>query len=264
VTDDTTYIISPSDPASIVRLQDPTVIEQLLENPPAVLSELLAGWFATGNGFLAATGCRVAQAAFKGRVFEQFAKEFNHLRQAGKIADDFQEKKYGCKSWVELLTILDEETPDEDRLDALKAMFYSVNQINATDGQKILAYHLFQIAKKLTSSQLLLLKSSYERLSSPAIRQADEWIKTMSRRLGHNVREMVEHDEHILMEYRLLSPRRSIPHRDLFGKAETNIFGREELTGENDEGIDDSSGRLTPMGIQFCENIKNYALDLTT
>jgi hypothetical protein len=28
----------------------------------------------------------------------------------------------GYKSWVELLTILDEEVPDEDRLQALKAM----------------------------------------------------------------------------------------------------------------------------------------------
>jgi hypothetical protein len=64
--DDETYIISPKDPASIVKLQDPVVIEQLLENPPAILAEILAGWFSTGNGFLAPAGCRIAQAAFKG------------------------------------------------------------------------------------------------------------------------------------------------------------------------------------------------------
>jgi hypothetical protein len=256
--DGETLILKPKDPASIIRLQDPAVIEQLLENPPAVLAELLAGWFATGNGFLATAGCRVAQSAFKGRVFEQFAREFNHLRQAGKLPDDFQEKKYGRKSWVELLTVLDEETPDEDRLEALKAMFYSVNEINATDGQKILGYQLFQIAKQLTSGQLLLLKSSYERLGSPTVREADKWVDLMSRRLGHNIREIVEQDERVLMEQRLLSPRNSIRHGD-------NIFGRkekDEKEEENEEGVSDASGRLTPLGIRFCENIKNYALEL--
>ena len=39
-------------------------------------------------------------------------------------------------SWVELFTVIDNETPDEDRLEALKAMFYSVNKINATEGRK--------------------------------------------------------------------------------------------------------------------------------
>jgi hypothetical protein len=95
-----------------------------------VLAELLAGWFAAGNGFLAPAGCRIAQAAFKGEVFKQFAVEFDALRQKGRIAENFREKKYGAKSWVELLTILDEAPPDEDRLEALKAMFYSVNKVN--------------------------------------------------------------------------------------------------------------------------------------
>jgi hypothetical protein len=67
---DETHILKPKDSSAIVRLQDPTVIEQLLENPPAVLAELLAGWFALGNGFMAAAGCRIAQAAFKARVFQ--------------------------------------------------------------------------------------------------------------------------------------------------------------------------------------------------
>jgi hypothetical protein len=40
-------------------------------------------------------------------------------------------------------------------------MFYGVNKVNAGDGERIAAYQLFQIAKKLTSGQLLYLKASY-------------------------------------------------------------------------------------------------------
>jgi|SRR5229473_269994 len=157
--DDGRYIIKPKDPSAIVRLQDPTVIEEILENPLPVLAEIVTGYIETGNGFWAGFGARLAQAALKGRVFEQFGREFKQLRDKGKIPDNFAEKKYGYKSWVELLTVLDEEVPDEDRLEALNAMFYSVNKIGVTGGEKIANYQLFQLAKRLTSSQLLLLRS---------------------------------------------------------------------------------------------------------
>jgi hypothetical protein len=239
--DDETYIIKPKDPSAIVRLQDPTVVEQLLENPPAVLAELLAGWFSVGNGFMAAAGCRIAQAAFKGRVFEQFAREFNHLRQKGKIPDDFMKKKNGEKSWVELLTILDEEIPDEDRLEALNAMFYSVNKIGVTDGERIANYQLFQIAKRLTASQLLLLKVAHERATELEFKElsnmgARGWLEMASRRLGHEITGLVEQDERVLMQNGLLTGR----------------------SWADESGINDGKGRLTSLAFKFCENLKTY------
>jgi hypothetical protein len=49
--DEGSYIIKPKDPSAIVRLQDPTVIQQLLEQPLTVIAESLAGYFSVGNGF---------------------------------------------------------------------------------------------------------------------------------------------------------------------------------------------------------------------
>ena len=69
-----------------------------------------------------------------GKVFEQVQREFRQLREKGRIPDDFAAKKYGFGSWGELLITIDDNTPDEDRLEALKAMFYSINKISATDG----------------------------------------------------------------------------------------------------------------------------------
>jgi hypothetical protein len=241
--DDESYIIKPKDPSAIVRLQDPTVIEQLLENPPAVLAELLAGWFSVGNGFMAAAGCRIAQAAFKGRVFEQFGREFKQLRDKGKIPDDFMKKKNGEKSRVELLTILDEEIPDEDRLEALSAMFYSVNKIGAADGEKIANYQLFQIAKSMTSSQLLLVKVAHERATEegfkPANLGANVWLEMAAQRLGHGIIGLVEQDERVLIQNGLLT-------------------GRSYSDGS---GINDGNGRLTAL-FKFCENLKTYRTDL--
>jgi hypothetical protein len=242
---DETLILSPKDPSLIFKLQDPTTIEQLLENPPAVLAELLAGWFAGGNGLLAAAGCRIAQAAFKGRVFEQFAREFNDLRRRGRIPDDFNEKKYGQKSWIELLTILDEEVPDEDRLEALKAMFYSVNKINASDGERILAYQLFSIAKELSSGQLLYLKASYavfkDRDFNPS-KTTDSylWQARVGRKVGHQVLGLLDQNERALIEHGLLTP------RVLEGSA-----------------IREADAHLTDLGIKFCENIETYHIDLS-
>jgi hypothetical protein len=114
--DESSYIIMPKDPSAIVRLEDPTVIQQLLEQPLTVIAESLAGYFSVGNGFWAAAGTRLAQAALKGRVFQQFEREFRHLREKGRIPDNFAEKKYGHKSWVELLTTLDGKVPTKTGL----------------------------------------------------------------------------------------------------------------------------------------------------
>jgi len=245
MTDGTSIVITPKDPASIIKLQDPTVIEQLLENPPVVLAEVLAGWFSTGNGFMVAAGCRVAQAAFKGKVFRQFARELKYLREKGKIADDFREKKYGAKSWVELLTILDDETPDENRLDALKAMFYSVNKINAADGERIANYQLFQIAKKLTSGQLLYLKASYECLTTRdftlgQMAETRRWLSKIGNKLGHDVIGLLEQDDTALISHGLLTER-YYPDKS---------------------GIMETDAHMTPLGIRFRQNIEEYHVEL--
>jgi hypothetical protein len=243
--DDSSYIISPRDPSAILKLQDPTVIQQLLEQPLMVIAESLAGYFSVGNGFWAAAGTRLAQAALKGRVFQQFERELKYLRGRGKIADDFVEKKYGYKSWVELLMILDEELPDDDRLEALNAMFYSVNKIDITDGEKIANYQLFQIAKKLTSSQLLLLKVARQRISEKGFTPISnlgigKWLEIASLRLGHQITGLVEQDERVLMQHGLLTGR----------------------TLPDESGISDLNGRLTPLALKFCENLKTYRTDL--
>ena len=72
----------------------------------------------------------------------------------------------------------------------------------------------------------------------------------MASRLGHNIREIVEQDERVLMDYRILSQRRldNVVHSN-FGAAP-----------KVEDGIDDSSARLTTLGLKFCENIRSYEI----
>ncbi len=236
---DESFIIRPRDPSAIVRLQDPGVIEQLLEQPLTVIAEVVSGFFSSGNGYWVSAGCRIAQAAFKVRVFEQFALEFKQLRANGAIPDDFAEKKYGAKTWVELMTVLDEETPDEDRAEALKAMFYAVNKVNSTDAERILNYQLFQISKELTSGELLLLRaiSDLYRLS-PGVPANSNFVREVSRLLGHNVTALIRKDIRKLLSTTLVS-------------SGTNL-------GDTHSSTDPQGASITDLGHRFIMNLESY------
>jgi hypothetical protein len=224
-------------------------LAKFMDQPISAIAEMMTGWLAAGpKAWMVMTG-RVVQGILKGKLFQQVSREIKELRDKGKIPDDFAEKKYGFQSWVELLRVIDEETPDQEKLDALKAMFYAVNKIGIEDSERVLNYQLFQIAKRLTSGQLLLLKVVYESskagefsnqpalVSSSGQVMVTEWANKMSERLGHRLSYLVLKDEPALVEQGLVEPR---GHAD-WVKAQNS--------------------RITDLGIHFCENIQKYHID---
>src|ERR1019366_180215 len=160
--DEPSYIIKRRDYSRLFYDPKPEVIADFLEQPLGFIAELVTGMLAQGPKQLAVFGGKIAQAVLKGHLFEEFAREVEGFRKKGKIDENFGDTKYGYQSWVELLTIIDNECPDPDRMEALKAMFFSVNSVSAADGERVLAYQLFQLAKQLTSGHLLLLKACYQ------------------------------------------------------------------------------------------------------
>jgi hypothetical protein len=220
------FIVRKRDYADICQLQKATVAEQFLEEPITVIAESISGWLKLGTKETMLAVPRVALAALKGSAFEQFGREFDNLRKSGRIPDNHAEKKYGYSSLAELLAEIDSNPNDEDRLETLKAMFYSVNKVSATDGERVAAYQLFQLAKKLTGGQLLLLRAAELRFRSPdfkPISSTRDWLGGVANLLGHGIIALVEQDEKVLMENNLLS-------------------GRQFSDGS---GVSDSNGRLT-------------------
>src|SRR5207249_885449 len=111
--------------------------------------EAVTGAFALGAKQLGVAAGRMAQAILKGKMYEQWAEELRVLREAGKIPDNLGETKHGLYTWAELVKIIDDDCPDSERLEALKAAFYAVNAINKSDADQIVSYQLWQIAKEL-------------------------------------------------------------------------------------------------------------------
>lgn len=242
MSDDKNLIVKSRDLAEIIRREDSAALSEFLKDPPAVIAGALIEGFSHGPSALAGPLVRIGVSALKGRALQQFAKEIGDLREKGKLADDFAEKKYGFQTWVELLQIIDEDTPDEDRLEALKAMFYSANKVKAAEGEQILGYQLFQIAKRLSSNELLVLKAVYGMNKQGKFVSGQigfrEWTKIVSEDMGHRVAALVEHADRILTENQLLTER--------------------TLSGA---GVQSHGGRLTDLGISFCHNIERYQID---
>jgi hypothetical protein len=100
------------------------------------------------------------QGALKFKLFQQGSKEIQELRAKGKSPTSLPRRSTPSIRG-EVFTVIDNETPDEDRLEALKAMFYSVNKINATEGERVAKAQLFQIACQIIEEYRI--KSADER-----------------------------------------------------------------------------------------------------
>jgi hypothetical protein len=246
VASDEDIVVVPDDHAAIARFELATELEHLLKQGVTPIIETITGLLATGKWGAAVVGGRVVQAALKVKLFEQVGKEIRDLRAKGKIGDDFAEKKYAFNSWVELFSVIDNEAPDEDRLEALKAMFYAVNKINTTSGDRIVAYQLFQLAKKLDSGQLLLLKAIHDTYKAGTWKRngesvnATQWLNLTANKLGHGLSALVEQYERGLVDHGLISPR---------------------LISGHLQEVREQNARLTDLGIRFCENVDKYHIE---
>ena len=246
--DDKSFIIKPRDVSEIIHSEDKAAaVSEFLQNPLAVIAAATTEYLAHGPSAVTAPAVRLAHAALKGKLRQQWAQEIIALREKGMIASDFAERKYGFQTWIELLTIIDEDTPDEDRLEALKAMFYAANNIKATDAEQIISYQLFQIAKKLSSNELLILRSAYKLQQRGALRGGgvmafNQWAESIGGELGHNLVPLIEHADDVLVGNKLLS------HR---------------YQKENHDGgqVIPINARLTDLGIRFCENVQRYQIE---
>jgi len=234
--------VKPHDPVEIIQRKDNPALSEFLKAPLSVIAGALIEGFSDGPGAFKQPLIRVGVAALMGRAMEQFAQEIKTFQEKGKIPDDWAEKPKGYQTWVELLRVIDEESPDEERLDVMKAMFFAVNKVNVTDGQRIVAYQLFQIAKKLDSNELLVMKAIHESCLRDSQFRNDsfrDWAHAVASHLGHSVVALIEIADKTLVGNQLLSPRQ-LP--DL-----------SQISAPN--------WRLTDLGSEFCKNIERYQID---
>lgn len=232
----------PHDYGDVAKLTEPGIIDQFLERPAGEVVDIIMGAFAVGKPGLIASGRRLALGLLKGRMYKQLAEEIKVLRDAGKLSDDFAEGKNGFYTWAELMAIIDDECPDADRLEALKAMFYAVNKTNAADAERMQAYQLWSLTKQLKSGEIFLLRTIFQELNS--LLQNDSsylrWAQHLAKKTGFGVTALIDLYDKRLTELFLITPRQ---HGD-------------------GSGIYTANGRLTDLGMSLCRNIDTYHIDL--
>jgi hypothetical protein len=232
--DSESLVLPPRDYSKIVKLREPNLIDEFVDNPTAFL-ELALGAATVGKKGLILSVGRFAVGVLQQRMYETLADELKRLRDAGKLPSSFDAAKNGLHTFAELLAIIDDDPPDADRLEALKAAFYGVNKINATDAERITAYHLWQITKQLKSGELLVLKALKDLDGSLDGVSDQQWIDTVGRSSGLQIQDLVALGLAKLREFRLVT--------------EPPMITRQKCA-------------ITNSGRQLCRNIQTYKIDL--
>jgi len=244
-------ILKPREPFSDALLpQSADELAKFMDQPLTAIAEAITGALAAGpKAWTLMTG-HIVQGILQGKLYQQVSREIKELRDKGKIPDDFADEKkykYGFKSWVDLLKAIDEKPPDADLLEALMAMFYGANKVNATDAQRMLNYRLLQIARRLNSGELFLLRTIYHAFKHQDYQQQfmslSQWTSKIARLQGHNLSALVLKDQHALVEEELIS-----------GYKDATV------TPFNQSVLEDNA-RLSDLGIAFCQNIETYRVE---
>lgn len=207
---------------------------------PTIAAAITGAIMADRKDIMGAAG-RIAQGVLQGRGLRQVAREINALVKSGKIPQDYAEKEKVFRTLSEMLDFINTETSDPDRLIAVQAMFYAIaNDEDA--GDEILDYQLFQIAKRLTANQLLILYKVYEAHVELLIKDdyvsATSWLKVIADKCGHGVVSLIEQEEEELIKSFLITGRRN----------------------SDKSGISSRNARLTDLGIAFCERVLDYKI----
>jgi hypothetical protein len=232
---------SESDKAAIIpNLSTPEGLQEFLREPFGAIAAAVTGALASGRAEFILAGGRILQAALKGHLYEQVAKEINTLTEKGKLKEDYADEPLGFKSLQELIEFIDSEAPDEDRLRGVQAMFYATNSVDTKESERILMYELFKLSKRLSGSQVRLLAILHKVKDDPMwsdgrILSAYQWLTFVAEQIGHKLPSLVELDESKLMEAKLVSQR----------------YG-------GGEAITKGCARLTDLGVKFCEVLKEY------
>ncbi|MEA3369538.1 MAG: hypothetical protein U9Q24_04225 [Candidatus Ratteibacteria bacterium] len=231
----------------LMKINIPSDLFEIIKDPER-LAQFLTGFLSSNMSEKILSTGRVVQAAINWDALSQLGKEMNDYIEKGKIKKDFLSKSYNQQSLLNLLQFIDENSPDEERLKAMKTLFFKSVFVDVNETDQILAYHFMRICRELSSGDLLILKAAFEiyngKISKKVcpdpstfdknLTSADNWLISIANQTGHGLKSLVENHEDKLINLKLISPRK---HSDKSGIAKAKYF------------------RLTDLGYKICEFI---------
>ena len=230
----------------LIKLDDVKSIAEFLRQPATKMAEFITGILVSDTKDWKLSAGHLVQASIKWKLFKQLGKEIRGYIEKGEIKEDFLDKPQNQHSLSDLLKFIDETTPDEDRFNAMKALFIKSVANSSTEKEQILSYQFMKLCKDLESGDLLILKAAYD-ITNDNLSQnlgqipsglqdtnAQSWLGIISKQIGHDIKSLVEVHEDKLVNLKLLGPR---THSDRSGIEVTSYY------------------RLTELGYKICRYI---------
>jgi len=231
----------------LIKIDSIKSIAEFLQQPTLKIAEALTGILASDLRDIKLSAGRLVQASIKFKLFTQLGKELKEYIEKGKIKENYYATNKNQASLCELLELIDEEIPDEERFKAMKSIFFTSVSRDISEKDEELAYELMQICKKLTSGEILVLKAVYDIINNRfapnmssfdlETESASTWLDIIASQIGHNMSSLVEIYEQKLIDLKLISDR---VYSDRSGIGKTPNF------------------RLTQLGYKLCEFITKY------
>lgn len=236
----------------LIKLNNIKGVMDFLREPTVKIAEALTGVLASDMSDWKLSAGKIVQATVKGNLLTQLGREIKKYREIGKIKEDFFATDKNRASLYELLKFLDENVPDEVLFRAIKSIFFSGVSKNATQYDEALAYEFLNTAKKLSGTEVLILKANFELVVGDitnavpreslgnAQSKRSAWKIIIAKQMGYgDLHAIVTKYERNLESLGLISP-------------------RGDDTRFHDEFEPTSKYRLTEMGYKFCEFMTNY------
>lgn len=233
-----------------IKIQKGSVKETALEVAPFAM-QLLDPELIT-NPILTIT--KVSQA-----VWTYFVKKFLSEYKEGiknkkfKAKQDLSEKP--ALIFLDLLKTFDKSDVDTERFATMKAIFFMSVEKNATQKQEENAYRFFQIAKQLSSEEILILKACYDIINVPMVANmpavthteynVSKWAQIISQQIGHQTPSLVLAYEKHLIELHLITDKKDKDTRHLVLPTEESFHPTQFF-------------RMTDLGNKLCEFITKY------
>ncbi|MEK7554837.1 MAG: hypothetical protein AAB518_02545 [Patescibacteria group bacterium] len=237
---------------NLIKLDDEKSVMQFLGQPLNKIAEAVIGLVGSEGKEWRLSAGKILHAAIKGNLFTQLSREIEKYREEGKIKENYFATHKSRASLYELLKFLDEEVPTEELFIAMKSIFISSISKDSTEFDESLAYEFLQTAKKLSGTEILILKANFEiaqnniseAVSKDAIHDGNSrrhiWWRVVARQMGlGELYSIVQKYEKNLESLGLISPRNE----------RENLADMFEPT---------QKFRLTEMGCKFCEFITRY------
>lgn len=236
-----------------IKLDDEKSVMQFLHEPTIKIAEAITGILASDQKDWKLSAGKLVQSVIKGNLLTQLGREIDKYREEGKIKEDYFATHKNRASLYELLKFLDEEVPDEELFTAIKSIFFSGISKGAIQQDEALAYELLQTAKKLSGTEVLILKANFEVAKGQRVPEVQERLKNSSLPYMRSAWR------------KIIAVQMNLGELDaVVSKYEKNLETLGLISERNEDNrfsgdfVPTSNFRLTEMGCKFCEYITNY------